>query len=118
MEVESDKFGFWRTPSNSIKFSVLKQFQTYLAPDAKVMCVWLSKLQQRNLHLKLHQNTEFHGIRRDAPKSESVAEFDGIRRDPSNSESFAGDLHLTSDAKVLYVGLNGLQHRNVHMKLY
>ena len=118
MEVESDKFGFWRTPLNSIKFSVLKQLQTYLVPNAKVPCVWLNELQHRNLHLKLYQNTELHGIRRGAPKSESVAEFDGIRRSPPKSESFAGHLHFIFDATVSYVGLNGLQHRNVRLKLY
>ena len=53
-----------------------------------------------HLRLKLYQNTEFDGIRRGPPKSESVA----------------GDLHLASDAKVLHVGLNGLQHHNLRLK--
>ena len=45
-------------------------------------------------------------------------EFDGIRRGPPKSEFVAFDLHLVFDAKLSYVGLNGLQHRNLHLKLY
>ena len=50
----------------------------------------------------LHQNTEFDGIRMGPPKSESVN----------------GYLYLVPDAKVSYVGSNGLHNRNLRLKLY
>ena len=46
------------------------------------------------------------------------AEFDGIRRGPPKSEPVAGDFYLASDAKVSYIGSNGLDHRNLRLKLH
>ena len=54
------------------------------------------------LRLKLYQNTEFDGIRRGPPKSESVDCY----------------LFLGPDPKVSYVGSNGPHHCNLHLTFY